>query len=124
MLRKPCGNNCKERQINKNALDPRKLDEATNQKKSKNAKMNELISKISRKFLEGKDGENLVAKLDFDYSYGQTRNLCIFTVRGGEFTGNYRFLKGLLGLADIPTIFQKWIDETLEFKHPALLKDT
>ena len=67
--------------------------------------------------------------LDFDYAYGQiklnenTRNLCIFTVTGGEFTGYYRFLKGFYGLADIPTIFQERIDRTLEFKHPAWLDD-
>ena len=47
----------------------------------------------------------------------------MFTVTGGEFEGYYRFLKGLYGLADIPTIFQERIDKTLEFKHPAWLDD-
>ena len=57
-------------------------------------------------------------KLDDD-----TKNLCIFTVTGGNFTGYYRFLKGFCGLADIPTIFQERIDTTLEHNHPAWLDD-
>ena len=40
-----------------------------------------------------------------------------------KFTGYYRFLKGFYGLADIPTIFQEKIDQTLENKHPAWLDD-
>ena len=49
--------------------------------------------------------------LDFDYAYGQikldedTKNLCIITVTGGEFTGYYRFLNCFYGLADIPNNF-------------------
>ena len=91
--------------------------------------MEELISRISRKKSEEKEGEIQITKLDFDYAYGhfrldeQTRNLCIFTVTGGEFTGYYRFLKGFYGLADIPTISQERIDKTLEFKYPAWLND-
>ena len=53
----------------------------------------------------------------------RTHNLCIFAVTGGDFTGYYRFLKGFYGLADIPTIFQEKIDQTLENKHPAWLDD-
>ena len=41
----------------------------------------------------------------------------------GSFTGYYRFLKGFYGLADIPTIFQEKIVQTLENKHPAWLDD-
>ena len=86
--------------------------------------MEELISRISRKISEEQEGEIWVTKLEIDYAYGQikfnenTKVPCIFTVTGGEFTGYYRFLKGFYGLADIPTIFQEWIDRTLEFKHP------
>ena len=67
--------------------------------------------------------------MDFDYAYGQikldekTRNLCTFTVTGGDFTGYYRFMKGFHGLADIPTIFPERIDKTLEFKQLAWLDD-
>ena len=66
-------------------------------------------------------------EITVDYAYGQlilsreARNLCIFAVTGGNFTGNYRFLKGFYGLADIPTIFQERIDQTLENKNPAWL---
>ena len=91
--------------------------------------MEELISRISRKISQGKEGENLATKLDFDYTYGQinldekTKNLCIFILTGGDFTGYYRFLKGYYGLADIATNFQERIDTTLEHKHPAWLDD-
>ena len=107
----------------------RQLNEATVKRKAQMPNMKELISRISRKISEEKEGEIHITKLDFDYAYGQlrldeqTRNLCIFTVTGGEFTGYYRFLKGFYGLADIPTIFQERIDKTLEFKHPAWLDD-
>ena len=85
----------------------------------------ELISRISQKISEEKESEILITKLDFGYAYGQlkldkqTKNLCLLTVAGGDFTGYYRFLKGFYGLADIPTIFQERIDKTLDFKHPA-----
>ena len=111
------------------ALDSRKLNEATIKRKAQMPNMEELLSRISRKISEEQEGEIWITKLDFDYAYGQiklddqTKNLCIFTVTGGEFTGYYRFLKGFYGLADIPTIFQERIDKTLEFKHPAWLDD-
>ena len=61
-----------------------------------------------------------------EYAYGQlleARDLCIFAVTWGKFTGYYRFLKGFHWLPDIPTIFQENIDQTLESKHPAWLGD-
>ena len=91
--------------------------------------MEKLISRISRKISEGKEGEILATKLDFDNAYGQikldenTKNLCKFTVTGGDFTGYYRFLKGFYGLPVIPTVFRERIDTTLEHKHPAWLGD-
>ena len=111
------------------ALHSRKLNEATIKRKALMPNMEDLISKISRKISEEKEGEIHITKLEFDYAYGslrldkQTRNLCIFTVTGGEFTGYYSFLKRFYGLADIPTIFQERIDKTLEFKHLAWLDD-
>ena len=41
----------------------------------------------------------------------------------GSFTSYYRFLEGFYGLADIPSIFQEMIVQTLENKHPAWLDD-
>ena len=87
--------------------------------------MEDLISRISRKISEQKEGEICITKLDYDYAYGhiqldaETKNLCIFTYMGGEFTGYYRFLRRFYGLGDIPTIFQERMDKTLEFKHVA-----
>ena len=107
------------------ALDSRKLNEITIKRKAQMPNMEELISRISRQIAD----EIWTSKLDLDYAYGQiilckeAQNLCIFAVTGGDFTGYYRFLKGFYGLADIPTIFQEKIDQTLENKHPAWLDD-
>ena len=91
--------------------------------------MEELFSRISRQIADVPADQIWTSKLDLDYAYGQlilskeARNLCIFAVTGGDFTGYYRFLKGFYGLADIPTIFQEKIDQTLKNKHPAWLDD-
>ena len=94
------------------AIDSRKFNEITVKRKAQMSNMEELISRISRKIADGPADEIWNSKLDLDYAYGQliiswsVRNLCIFAVTGGNFTGYYRFLKGFYGLADIPTIFQ------------------
>ena len=111
------------------ALDSRKLNEITVKPKPQMPNMEELFSRISRKIADGPADEIWISKFDLDYAYGQlilsraARNLCIFAVTGGNFTGYYRFLKGFYGLVDIPTIFQEKIDQTLENKHPAWLDD-
>ena len=98
-------------------------------RKAQMPNMEELISRISRKIADGPADEIWISKFDLEYAYGQlilsksARNLCIFAVTGRNFTGYYRFLKGFYGLADIPTIFQEKIDQTLENKHPAWLDD-
>ena len=95
------------------ALDSRKLNEITIKRKAQMPNMEELISRISRKIADGPADEIWISKFDLNYEYGQlllsreARNLCIFAVTGGNFTGYYRFLKGFYGLADIPKIFQK-----------------
>ena len=111
------------------ALDSRKLNEITVKRKAQMPNMEELISRISRKIADGAPDQIWISKFDLDYAYGQMQlskhamDLCIFAITGGNFTGYYRFLKGLYGLADIPTIFQEKIDQTLENKHPAWLDD-
>ena len=111
------------------ALDSRKLNEITVKRKAQMPNMEELISRISRKIADREADEIWISKFDLDYAYGQlplsknARDLCIFAVTGGNFTGYYSFLKGFYGLADIPTIFQGKIDQTLENKHPAWLDD-
>ena len=88
-----------------------------------------MISKTWRKIADGPADEIWISRIDLDYAYGQlilsreARNLCIFAVTGSNFTGYYRFLKGFYGLADIPTIFQEKIEQTLENKHTAWLDD-
>ena len=129
MFCEPRGTYSEEGQIGKDCLRLKKIERSNNKKKTQMPNMEELISRISRKISEEKAGEIWLTKLDFDYAYGQiklddeTKNLCIFTITRGEFTGYYRFLKGFYGLADIPTIFQERIDKTLEFKQPAWLHD-
>ena len=111
------------------ALDSRKLNDVSIKRKAQMPNMEELLSRISRRKTDGETDTIWISKLDLDYAYGQlelseeAKNLCIFTVTGGNFTGYYRFLKGFYGLADIPTIFQEHIDRILEFKHPAWLDD-
>ena len=111
------------------ALDSRKLNEVTKKRKAQMPNMGELISRSSRKISQGIYRKILATKLDFDHTYGQikldisTKNLCIFTVTGGDFTGYYRFLKGFYGLADNLTMFQERIGTTLEHKQPAWLND-
>ena len=119
----------KKDKLVKIALDSRKLNEIIVKGKAQMPNMEELISRISRKKADGTADEIWISKFDLDYAYGQlilsraARNLCIFAVTGGNFTGYYRFLKGFYGLADIPTIFQEKIDQKLENKHPAWLDD-
>ena len=89
-------------------------------RKAQMPNMEELISRTSRKIADGPADGIWISKFDLDFAYGQqilsraARNLCIFAVTGGNFTSYYRFLKGFYGLADIPTIFQENIDQTLE----------
>ena len=78
---------------------------------------------------DGPADEKWISKFDLVYAYGQLRlskramDLCNFAVTGGNFTGFCRYLKCFYGLADIRTIFQEKIDQTLENKFPAWLDD-
>ena len=98
-------------------------------KKGSNAELGGITLQNFRKIADGPADEIWTSKIDLDYAYGQlflsreARNLCTFAVTGDDFIGYYRFLKGFYGLADIPTIFQAKIDQTLENKHPAWLDD-
>ena len=98
-------------------------------RKAQMPNMEELISRISREIADGETDLIWISKLDLDYAYGQmqlskhAKDLCIFAITGGNFTGYYRYLKGFYGLANISTIFQEKIDQTLENQHPAWLDD-
>ena len=75
------------------ALDSRKANEITVKGKAQMPNMEELISRISRKIADGEEDEIWISKFDLDYAYGQlplskiARDLCIFAVTGGNFTG-------------------------------------
>ena len=91
--------------------------------------MEELLNQISVEITKDRTKELMMSKIDLDYAYGQmmlseeTSRQCVFAITGGNFSGYYRFKKGFYGLVDIPTIFQKKIDRTLEYCTPAWLDD-
>ena len=62
----PAVNTVKKEKSIKNALDSRKLNEVALKRKAQMPNMEELISRISRKISEGKEGEILATKLYFD----------------------------------------------------------
>ena len=109
----------------------RKLNEIEITVKRKVQKPNTeiIISQTSRKIADGSADQISISKFDLDYAYRQlllsreARNLCIFALTEGNFTGYYRFLKRFYVLADIPTIFQEKINQSLENKHPVRLDD-
>ena len=51
----------------------------------------------------------------------ETSRQGVFAITGRNFSGYFRFKKRFYGLADIPTIFQKIFDRTLEYCTPAWL---
>ena len=110
------------------ALDSRKLNESCIKRKATMPNMEEPISKIIAKITKS-NGEVWMSKIDLDYAYGQAKlsteasRHCVFSIIGGDFTGHYRFKKGLYGLSDIPTVFQEHMDKVLEFKTPVWLDD-
>ena len=65
-------------------------------------------------------GEFLFSKIDLKYAYSQIQlhptiqKHCNFNILGGKSTGTYRFINGFYGLSDMPAIFQKTFDKTLE----------
>ena len=87
--------------------------------------MEELLNQISVEISRDRTVQLFISKIDLDYAYGQlnlseeTSRQCVFALTGGKFSGYYRFKKGFYGLADIPTIFQEKIDQTLEYCTPA-----
>ena len=71
------------------ALVSRKINEATTKRKAQMPNMEELISRISRKIFEEKEGEIRTTKLDFDYACGQikldkTRRTYAYSLFGAE----------------------------------------
>ena len=69
-------------------LDSQKLNEIAVKRKAQMPKMEELISRISRKIADGLADDVWISKFNIDYSYGKlllsrdAQNLCIFAVTG------------------------------------------
>ena len=52
------------------ALDPKKLNEITIERKAQMPNMEELVPRISRKIADGAADEIQISKFDLDYQYG------------------------------------------------------
>ena len=118
----------KKDKLLKIALDSRKLNEVTIKRKTQMPNMEELISGKSRKISEGKEGEILATKLDFDYAYGQIK--LDENTKTSVFHRNRRglywilsFLEKILRTGQYTNNFSRRVDTTIEHKHQARLDD-
>ena len=111
------------------ALDSRKLNDSCIKMRPHMPNMEDFLNRISVEITRDRTVQLFLSTIDLDYAHGQmklseeTSRQCVFAVTGGNFSGYYRFKKGLYGLADIPTIFQEKIDRTLEHCTPVWLDD-
>ena len=68
-------------------------------------------------------GNFFFSKIDLKYAYSQIpphpeiRKHGNFNILGGKSAGTYQFINGFYGLSDMPSIFQKTLDRTLENIH-------
>ena len=67
--------------------------------------MEKLNSRVFRKFLKDREKQVLVRKLNIEI-----KNICVFTVAGGNFTGKLKILKCFYALPDILRLCQERID--------------
>ena len=111
------------------ALDSRKLNDSCIKRRPHMPNMEEFLNQISVEITRDRTLQLFISKIDLEYAYGQmklseeTSRQCIFAITGAKFNGYYRFKKEFYGLADIPTIFQEKIDQTLEYSTSAWLDD-
>ena len=121
--------NVKSDKTVKIALDSRKLNDSCIKKRSHMPNMEEVLNETSVEISRGRTVHIFISEINLDYAYGQmklseeTSRQCVFAIPGGNISGYYRFKIGFYHLADIPTIFQKKIDWTLEYITPARLDD-
>ena len=79
----------------------------------------ELLNQISIEITLVRTAQ-LFISIDLDYVYGQmklskeTSRQCVFANIGAKFSVYYQIKKGFYGLADIRTVFQEKIDQTLD----------
>ena len=90
--------------------------------------LEELLNQITAELSKNDHDPIWISVIDLDYAYGQmklppeTSKHCNCAMTS-EKNGDYRFLKGFYGPADIPTIFQEKIDRTLGHQTPVWLDD-
>ena len=119
----------KKRKVNKNEMDSGKLNDSCIKIRPHMPNMDELLNQISVETTRDRTMIIDFSKLDLDHANGQkklskeTKRKCIFAITGCQFSGYFRFEKGFYGLADIPTIFQEKIDQTLDYSTPTWLDD-
>ena len=103
------------------ALNSRKLNDSCSKMRQRMPNMEEVLNQISEETTCDRALQLFISKNELDYAYGQmklsdeTNRQRVFAITGGKISGYYRFKKGFIGLADLPTIFQDKIDRTLEY---------
>ena len=111
------------------ALDARKPNDSSVKKRPHMPNMEELLNQISAELSRKIPDPIWISTIDLDFAYGEiklapeTSKHCNFAVTGENMNGYYRFLTGLYGPADIPTIFHEKINKTLGHQTPVWLDD-
>ena len=101
------------------ALDTRKLNERCIKRRPHMPNKEELLNQISIEITLVRTAQ-LFHSIDLNYVYGQkklskeTSRQCVFANIGAKFSVYYQIKKGFYGLADIRTVFQEKIDQTLD----------
>ena len=106
------------------ALDSRKMNEITVKRKTQIPNMEELLSRVFKKIVDGPAGDQILklcerTTTDLEKSSGPVH----FRGHRRKFCRVLSIFKRKLRLAEVPTIFQEQIDQTLENKHPVSLDD-
>ena len=104
------------------ALDSQLLNDAITKNKYQMQSIDNLMDALAKYISDNKQfpGEFLFSKIDLKYAYSQIplhpsiQKHCNFNILGWKSTGTHRFINGFYGLSDMPAIFQKTLDKTLE----------
>ena len=114
--------NCYHSQKNQSvklALDSKKINKYIHKNKYQMPNIDPLLGNIAQVVKSDKSNKTFFSNLDLRYAYSQipldeaTRELCNFSLIGGNATGTYQFQTGFYGCTDMTTEFQKAADLTL-----------
>ena len=78
------------------------------------------MDRIARIIHNKSTGKIWFSKLDLNYAFGQmklskeTADQCIFSILGGEMTGQWKMKRGFYGFCDIPNLLQQQIESCLQ----------